>query len=146
MKKLALSCILLAIAAVPAFAITRGCTSAMVSLGLCRTTNDAVSCVAMSTVDPDAGGPRLAPTALALEAWASLDNWQATAACEASMVPTGICTAPQVGALVSVSKTQFLDWRMRLYVLDRIAQYQEKLRAAAKAAEAAAEPVPDVGN
>lgn len=146
MRRFLLSTILLAIAvAAPASAITRSCTAGMVTLGLCRSTGDAVSCVSANTADPDAAGPRLAPSVLILDAFANLDNWQPTAACEASMVPVGICTTPQIGTFVPVTRVQFLDWRLRLFFLDKIATYQARLRDAAKAAEGAAEPLPDIG-
>lgn len=133
--------------AAPSSAGTRSCTSAMVSpLNICRTTTDVAYCLAIGTVDPDAGGPLQAPSALVADAFATLDNWQTPAACTAEMVTAGICTSGQVGTLVPITKAQFADLRVRAFIMGKIRTYlkQQQITAAAAAADAAADP--DIGN
>ena len=146
MNKAATSCVISIFLCSPCFAGTRSCTSAMVNLGICRTTADVALCLAVGTVDPDAGGPLLPPSTIIAEAFAALDNWQSPAPCSSEMVVAGICSAGQVSTLVPVTKAQFVDLRVRAFVLEKIRRYlkQQGVTAAQVAADAAADP--DIGN
>lgn len=147
MKKRTLGLLLLAfVATMPARAITRGCTSAMVSLGLCRTTSDAVMCIAVSTVDPDNGGPRLAPSVIALDAIAGIYDYRTPTSCTQEMVNASICSAGQLGTSVAVTKAQFADMIHRRWVLEQIKQYRRLQERTAADVTVETEPAPDVGN
>lgn len=136
----------LAALATPSFAITRGCTSSMVTLGICRATTDAAICLAVSTVDPDGAGSRLAPSALALDAFAALYGWAASMTCTQEMVDATICVSGQLGTAVAVTKTQFADMIVRRWVLAQLKAYRQQQEHAAAQAVVDTEAAPDVGN
>jgi len=117
----------------------------MVTLGICRATSDVAICVAASTIDPDNTGPILAPSALVVEAFALLENWQSPTPCTSEMVGSAICTAGQIGTLVPITKAQFVDMRVRQFILQKVRLYlkQQQVTAAQVAADAAADP--DIG-
>lgn len=146
MKRLAAVSLLLVGAAIPSFAGTRSCTSSMVTLGICRSTADVAMCIPLSTADPDNGGPRLAPSLLATNAVAANNGWAATMPCTAEMVTATICTAPQLGTAVAVTKAQFADMILRRWVLAQITRYRESQERATAQTMVDTEPVPDIGN
>lgn len=131
--------------AVPSLAGTRSCTSSMVSLNICRTTSDVAYCLAIGTVDPDAGGPLLPPSTTLADAFATIYNWQTPAPCNADMIAAGICSAGQTGTLVPITKAQFADLQVRAYVREVMRRYlrQKAIEAAAISADAQADP--DIG-
>lgn len=145
MKRLFIASLLL-LAAGPASAISRGCTSAMVTLGLCRTTSDAVMCLAVSTVDPDNGGPKLAPSLLASTAISDNNGWTANMTCTQEMVSVAICNSGQLGLPVPVTRVQFSDMMVRRWVLNQIAVYRSRQEHAAAQVTVDIETPPDVGN
>jgi hypothetical protein len=144
-KILVLSLVVLVIAPVLVFAGTRGCTSGMVTLGICRTTADVAYSLAIGTVDPDGAGPLQAPHLLLADAFASLYNWQSPAACTTEMVSAGICTVGQIGALVAITKAQFADLQVRAYVLSVLRRYRRQQQITAAESAADAEANPDLG-
>lgn len=146
MRALLTLAILALLMPVAAVAGTRSCTSQMVTLNICRSTSDVAYCLPIGTADPDGAGPLLAPSATLADAFAALYNWQTPAACTADMVSAGICTTPQIGSLVAITKAQFADLQVRAFVRDVMRRYlkQKGVDAAAAAADAAADP--DIGN
>lgn len=128
--------------AVPASAGTRSCTSTMVSLNICRSTADVAYCLAIGTVDPDAGGPLVAPSTEVLDAFASQYGWASPALCTQDMVTAGICTSGQLGASVTVTKAQFADMQVRFFVRDVVRRHRrsQAINSAAVAADALADP------
>lgn len=131
--------------AAPATSGTRSCTSSMVSLNICRSTADVAYCLAIGTVDPDAGGPLLPPSTTLADAFATIYNWQTPSPCTADMVAAGICNAGQIGTSVPITKAQFADLQVRNYVKEVMRRYlrQKAIEAAAVSAEAQADP--DIG-
>lgn len=125
---------------------TRSCTTSMVTLNICRSTSDVAYCLPIGTVDPDGAGPLLPPSTNLADAFASIYNWQTPTPCTSVMVSAGICTAPQLGTLVPITKAQFADIQVRAYVLDVMKRYnkQKAIDAAATSADAVADP--DIGN
>jgi hypothetical protein len=146
MRILNLLAFLLLLVASPALAGTKACTAAMVTAGICRTTADVAVCVSVSTVDPDTAGPLLAPSALVLDAFTSLENWQTPAPCSPEMVGSGICTSGQIGTLVPITRVQFTDMKVRQFVLGTVRRYlkAQGVTAAQVAADLASDP--DIGN
>ena len=138
--------VLALLAASPVLGGTRSCTAGMVTLGICRTTADVAYCLPIGTVDPDGAGPLAAPSQLILDAFATVGNYQSPSACTAEMVTAGICTGPQVGTLVTVTKAQFADLMVRRYILEVIKRYRTKLNLDAAQASSDAEAAPDIGN
>ncbi len=69
---------LLSLAAVPASAGVRNCTSALVTGGICNAASDGLLFFSMSTVDPDGAGPRVAPATQVQEGCALMYQYQAT--------------------------------------------------------------------
>lgn len=124
---------------------TRSCTSSMVSLNICRSTSDVAYCLAIGTVDPDAGGPLLPPSTTIADAFASLYNWQTPAACTQDMVSAGICSSGQIGTLVPITKAQFADLQVRSFVKDVMRRYLKKLAIDAAAVSADSTADPDIG-
>lgn len=124
---------------------TRSCTSSMVSLNICRSTSDVAYCLAIGTVDPDAGGPLLPPSTTIADAFASLYNWQNPAACTQDMVAAGICSSGQIGTLVPITKAQFADLQVRSFVKDVMRRYLKKLAIDAAAVSADSTADPDIG-
>lgn len=124
---------------------TRSCTTAMVNLNICRSTADVAYCLSIGTVDPDGAGPLLPPSTLVAEAFAALNNYQSPTACTAGMVSANICTAPQLGTQVSISKAQFADLQVRAFVLDTIKRHLKQLAISAAGASADAAADPDLG-
>lgn len=124
---------------------TRSCTSGMVTLGICRATSDVAYCLPISTLDPDGAGAQQAPSTLVADAFASTYNWQTPAACTSDMVTAGICTNPQLGTLVPITKAQFGDLQVRAFVMRTIRQYlkNQQVLAAQAAADQASDP--DIG-
>lgn len=146
MKKTTIACCVLAIfLSFPSFAGTRACNAAMVTAGICRSTSDVAVCVSVSAVDPDVTGPLLAPSALVLDAFTSLENYQTPAPCSPEMVGSGICTSGQIGTLVPITRVQFTDMKVRQFVLGTVRRYlkQQQVTAAQVSADAAADP--DIG-
>lgn len=142
-----LAIVAISMVVVPSVSIagTRSCTSSMVSLNICRSTSDVAYCLAIGTVDPDAGGPLLPPSTTIADAFATLYNYQSPSPCTQDMVSAGICTAPQIGTLVSVTKAQFADLQVRSFVLGVMKRYwkQKNIEAAAASADATSDP--DIG-
>jgi hypothetical protein len=138
--------VLLILLASPALAGTKACTATMVSLGICRSTANVAICLDASTVDPDAGGPLLAPSALVLDAFTTLENYQTPAPCSSEMVGSGICTIGQIGTLVPITRIQFTDMKVRQFVLATVRRYlkAQGVTAAQVAADSASDP--DIGN
>lgn len=130
----------------PSYAGTRACNSTMVTANICRSLNDVVYTLAISTVDPDTTGPRFAPSQLVLESFSTLFNWQSPTSCTTDMVGAGICNSGQLGTLVAITKTQFADLQIRLYIMQTIAKYQSYIKHQEAQAVVDAEPIPDVGN
>ena len=130
----------------PLYAGTRSCTTSMVTLNICRSTADVAYCLAIGTVDPDASGPLLPPSTTIADAFALLYNYQSTAACTQDMVAAGICTSGQLGTSVAVTKAQFADLQVRMFIKNTMRRYlkQQSIDAAAIAADAQADP--DIGN
>jgi len=146
MRKTLLACALLLVVASPAHAIIRGCTSSMVTLGICRATTDAAVCTPVSTIDPDNGGPRLAPSVIALDAIAALYGWSASMTCTQEMVAVGICSSGQLNTSVAVTKTQFAEMVHRRWFIEQIRAYRGLQERATADAAVTAEPAPDIGN
>lgn len=126
----------------PASAGTRSCTSGMVTLNICRSTTDVAYCLAIGTVDPDAAGPLLAPSATIADAFAALYGWQTPAPCTQDMVAAGICSSGQIGVAVPVTKAQFADLQVRGFIRDTVRRYlrQQAIAAAAASSDAIADP------
>lgn len=133
---------------VPSFVLagTRSCTSSMVTLNICRSTADVAYCLAIGTADPDGSGPLLPPSTTIADAFAALYNYQSPAVCTQDMVAAGICTAPQIGTLVSITKAQFADLQVRSFVRDTVRRYLKQQALAATAASSDAQADPDIGN
>lgn len=131
--------------AAPLSAGTRSCTSAMVSLNICRSTTDVAYCLAIGTVDPDAAGPRLPPSTTVADAFAAIYGWQSPALCVQDMVAAGICTPGQLGTSVTVTKGQFADMQVRSFVRDTVRRYLLQQAVAAAAASSNAVADPDLG-
>lgn len=147
MRKLVLGLILSLTIASSSFAGTRSCTSSMVSpLNICPSTSYVAYCLPISTVDPDAAGPREAPTTLVVNAFAALGNWQSPTSCTADMMAAAICTSGQLGQLVPITKAQFADLQVRAYVIQTVTRYIHLVKQAEAEAAANAEPTPDIGN
>ena len=126
---------------------TRSCTAAMVSpLNICRSTSDVAYCLAIGTVDPDNGGPLLPPSTTLADAFATIYNYQNPAACSKDMAQVGICTQAQIGTLVAITKAQFADLQVRLFIRDTMRRYlkQKSIEAASTASDLLADP--DIGN
>lgn len=121
---------------------TRSCTAGMVTLGICRTTADVAYCLPIGTVDPDGGGPLLAPSATIADAFASLYNWQSPAPCTQDMISAGICSSGQIGTLVAVTRAQFADMQVKLFIRDTMRRYlkQQAVSSAAASSDALADP------
>lgn len=137
--------LILALIALPASAGTRSCTSSMVSLNICRTTSDVAYCLAIGTVDPDAGGPLLPPSTTLADAFATVYNWQTPAPCNVDMIAAGICSAGQTGTLVPITKAQFADLQVRAYVREVMRRYLRQRAIEAAAISADTQPDPDIG-
>lgn len=147
MRKIVVIFILLLSAANLVSAGTRSCTSSMVSpLNICPSTSYVAYCLPISTIDPDAAGPREAPTTLVVNAFAALGNWQSPTSCTADMVAAAICTPGQLGQLVPITKAQFADLQVRAYVMQTVTRYIHLVKQAEAEAAANAEPTPDIGN
>lgn len=147
MKRLLATIALLLCWVAPAAANTRTCTSTMVStLSLCRATTDVLFSLPISTVDPDNGGPRQAPSVILPDAIADNFGWSANMTCTQEMVDAAICTAPQIGTPVAVTKARFADMIFRRWVLEQVKQYRRRQEQATAQTTVDAEPAPDVGN
>lgn len=146
MKRMFVFAILLLFAAPPVIAGTRSCTASMVSLNICRATTDVAYCLPISTIDPDNGGPKLAPTQLVQDAFASLHGWASPTSCIQEMVDIGVCSAGQLGTSVGITKAQFADMIVRRFVLAQIKQYRQQQEVAASLSIVAAEAAPNIGN
>lgn len=146
MNKLLVSFLFAVAIAAPSFAVTRSCTTAMVTLNICRSTSDVALCLPVSTVDPDGAGARLAPSVLAQDAFAALYGWTANMTCTAEMVSAAICTAPQLGTAVAVTKAQFTDMIVKRWVLAQLKAYRQQQEQTTATATVEAEAVPDIGN
>lgn len=138
--------LVIAFATLPLDAGTRACNATLVAQTVCRQNSDVVYALSIATTDPDGAGPRLAPHTLIQEAFAAVDGWVTPTPCVQVMVDAGICTAPQLGTPVAVTKAQFADMRVRQFVLSKVRQYIEQQQHAAAQATANAEPNPDLGN
>lgn len=125
---------------------TRSCTTSMVTLNICRSTSDVAYCLAIGTVDPDAGGPLLPPSTTIADAFAALYNYQSPSVCTQDMVAAGVCTAPQIGTSVTVTKAQFADMQVRLFIKGVILRYRKQQSIDAASVAADAQPDPDIGN
>lgn len=146
MKRILFILAVLILISVPLSAGTRSCTTSMVTLNICRSTSDVAYCLPISTVDPDAGGPKLPPSQLIADAFAAAYNWQTPAPCDTLMIDAGICTPGQAGQLVPITKAQFADIQVRNFVLQTVRAYDRQQKVAAAQSAADAEPNPDVGN
>lgn len=142
MRIVLLTVTMLIMSSVSSYAGTRSCTSSMVSLNICRTTQDVAYCLAIGTTDPDGAGPLLPASTTLADAFASLYNWQTPAACTQDMVTAGICSSGQIGTLVHITKAQFADLQVRAYLKDVIRRYlrQKAIEAAAVSADTSADP------
>src|SRR3954462_3273599 len=96
-----ITCLLAAlfILAAPAFAGTRACTTALVTAGICRSTNDILYTLSISS--------SAAPQVQA--AIVGLFGYQTPAPCTPDMVSVGVCSSGQIGTSVAITKGQFVD-------------------------------------
>lgn len=138
--------VLLLLTAGALLAGTRSCTTSMVTLNICRSTNDVAYCLPISTIDPDAGGPLVPPSSLIPDAFAAVYNYQSPTACTAEMVAAGICTSGQLGTQVAITKAQFSDLQVRAFVLSVVRRYRVQQAVAAAQSSAQSTADPDLGN
>jgi hypothetical protein len=123
-------------------AATRACSGALVTAGLCRSTSDALYSLPFSTVDPDGAGPQQAPSVLITAAFVNLFGYQTPTSCTAALVAAGVCTSGQVGQMVPITQSQFVDSQIRAYVLSVVRRYRvvQAVSSAQATAEATADP------
>jgi hypothetical protein len=145
MKTIA-AALLLLLGALPSAAGTRSCTNSMVTAGICPATSWVAYCISIDTADPDGAGPLLAPTALVQAAFANVYGWTATMTCTADMVAAGTCSAGALGTVVSVTQPQFVDFKIRTYILGTVRRFNAVQAMAAAEAAATAQADPNLGN
>jgi hypothetical protein len=145
MKKILFSLVLV-LSSKASWAGTRNCNAALVTAGLCRSTADVIYVLPISTADPDGAGPQVSPSALVVAAFTTLYGYSSPLTCTSDMVGAGLCSSGQIATQVTVTQAQFVDFQIRLMLLQVVRQYRLQQGIAAAQATAAATSDPDIGN
>ena len=131
-----LALLLLALGALPSGAATRVCTAGLVTAGVCRVATNRLISYDL---------PVAAATEL-VDAIADAHGYETPTPCTQRLVSAGVCSPPQLGTQVPITKAQFADVVIRQLLLAEVRRYRDQQAVAPALATSRATVDPDISN